>query len=233
MRNEKKLYPLMNKVPFEMRKIVSDKGVEYGKVAGKNCWYCKTEKKRKEIDKEIEEYLIKQRRDEEKVKEMLFLNNNSISTKKEEIINNSVNCELKTELEINVKPEIYKDFEWETYFKNTGWNSLDVVQKIKENGLPKEEKLRIYILKNLRNSKNMGDYNVVYLDLCEYAAAFKNTYPYELIDTAFRVANLKNGYNFELKVGTSDLSEELKELLLYVFPIHYRNSILEKEKYLG
>lgn len=219
-------------VPFEFKQTAIELGAQMllpEERTSKKIWYVNNEKKKKMIEKYIEDFLNKKNLEEMTYSSSNDKNNEETipqneSKEESEDVKKIDSC-CKSEISFELEIDTYDSFDWSRLLSEGRWNSLKVVQAIKEHGLPKTKEQRIIILTNLARREPGSQFNVVYEDICEYCEAFDKAYGWDVVKRALKAGGILNGFHLKRKVKESRLPLEVKKILLYVFPVVKRENI--------
>lgn len=232
-----KHYRIEKEVPYDLKEAVRMAGgvilPAHTRKKKNELWVTDSEEKRNKIYDMIDSYQEKIKRGEpEKIERMLSGEEEKglIKEKNKRTAYFSIPKEYIISIGDNGK------YDWTKLLSESGWDSLVAVQMIRKYGLPEKESERIKLLENFSNRVRGEQYNVVYEDLCEYSEVFRKAYGPDVVRAALLAADIKDGFNFTGRVKESGkISEEVKRLLLFVFPIVRRykeEPVMEREKYL-
>lgn len=135
--------------------------------------------------------------------------------------------------DFSVPPECLCDEEedasWKKLLDYRNWNALVAVMKIKEKGLPRSESQRAEMLNyfaSVSSFKTGEQYNVTYKELCDYCDKFREAYGFEKVIRMQREYGI-DGFNFNASINKSKMTDEMKALFRFVFPINVKTIIRE------
>lgn len=108
---------------------------------------------------------------------------------------------------------------WDTIADEKILNSdkLILAVNLKKHGLPKDSHKRAVILRGLRSISD-GQYPINYEGMCAYFDEFEQFYSNERVISLIK-NNLTGKQHYVTEINNSGLSEEEKELLLFVVPL--------------
>lgn len=119
---------------------------------------------------------------------------------------------------------------WEELLNYKYWNALVAVLKIKESGLPRTTEQRASLLNYFASTSSYRSgeqYDVSYKDLCDYCEKFDKAYNFKVVSAIKRKHGI-TGFNFEMSLNKSELTDEEKALFRFVFPIKVKTMVRER-----
>lgn len=221
---KKEKYFIERTIPFALKRKLIAIGINILPIEERSdwkIWYADSLEQKKEaeqiIDEYCETYAIDQSSEQESNSKRFIDSQEAISS-----FLKGIEEEMNNNHGLKINPRLDDNYDWNFLLQN--WDSLKAVLAIKEHGLPALSKQRETLLEKLTERNPGTQYNVVYEDLCEYCEDFDAAYGWNTVKKALEDGNITNGFNLSSKVNNSDLPEELKKLLLYVFPSVRRES---------
>lgn len=222
---EKEKYFIERTIPFALKRKLIGIGISILPIeerSDEKIWYADSLEQKKEAERIIDEYCE------------TYAIDRLVEQDSHETISSflkGIEEEMNDNHGLKIKPRLNDDYNWDFLLEH--WDSLKAVQAIKEHGLPSLSRQREALLEKLAERNPGIQYNVVYEDLCEYCEDFEAAYGWDTVKKALEDGNITNGFNLSSKVNNSDLPEELKKLLLYVFPSVRRESLQNPYSFSG
>ena len=215
-----KYFKIEEEVPYDLKEAVREAGgtilPAHNRMRKNNAlWVTDTEEKQKKIYEIIHSYkknMDNSKKETEKI-EKLLVDDKQIKEEK-----NSFYFSIPEDSIISITEN--GTYDWTRLLSEDGWDALVAVQMIRKYGLPQKESERERLLDHFAKRIKGEQYNIIYEDLCEYSAIFRKAYGPETVKKALEAADIKDGFNFSSNVNNSTaISEEVKKLLSFVFPI--------------